>query len=299
MAPRFDEGRDEWKASATLERGHGFCQQKAVALAALLRARGIPTEVAPRADKYGRQIRYADRRGIPYEKYIDAAYLERLRWPQGFVCPSCGVADGPYRASRIRLMCRQCGHQTTVTAGVVSALGRALPSASGRLIDDVIQTDAALNPGNSGGPLLNSLGQVIGVNTAIIPGTQGICFAVAIDLVQVVIGDLIRFGRVRRGYLGIAGADIRLPRRALSRLDLAEARAVHGSKVEANSPAARAGMQEGDALLTWQGKPVTGVAALARLLDSETIGTDCGITVLRGSRLATMIITPAEVTGPT
>ena len=191
------------------------------------------------------------------------------------------------------------GFQTTVTAGVVSALGRALPSASGRLIDDVIQTDAALNPGNSGGPLLNSLGQVIGVNTAIIPGTQGICFAVAIDLVQVVIGDLIRFGRVRRGYLGIAGADIRLPRRALSRLDLAEARAVHVIKVEANGPAARAGMQEGDALLTWQGKPVTGVAALARLLDSETIGTDCGIIVLRGSRLATMTITPAEVTGPT
>jgi S1-C subfamily serine protease len=186
------------------------------------------------------------------------------------------------------------GFQTTVTAGVVSALGRALPSQSGRLIDDVIQTDAALNPGNSGGPLLNSLGQVIGVNTAIIPGTQGICFAVAIDLVRVVIGDLIRFGRVRRGYIGIAGADIRLPRRALSQLELVEDRAVHVIRVEANSPAARAGVREGDVLLALQGKSVTGVATLARLLDSETIGTACEVTVLRGSRLTEISVTPGE-----
>jgi S1-C subfamily serine protease len=190
------------------------------------------------------------------------------------------------------------GFQTTVTAGVVSALGRALPSATGRMIDDVIQTDAALNPGNSGGPLLNSLGQVIGVNTAIIPGAQGICFAVAIDLVSVVIGDLIRFGRVRRGYLGMSGADIRLPRRALSRLNLVENRAVHVIKVEAGSPAAKAGVREGDVLLEWQGKAVTGVAALARLLDSETIGTACKMTVLRGSSVTTMPITPAEVSVP-
>jgi S1-C subfamily serine protease len=186
------------------------------------------------------------------------------------------------------------GFQTTVTAGVVSALGRALPSQSGRLIDDVIQTDAALNPGNSGGPLLSSLGQVVGVNTAIIPGTQGICFAVAIDLVRVVIGDLIRFGRVRRGYIGIAGADIRLPRRALSRLDLVEDRAVHVLGVEADSPAARAGVREGDVLLALQGKPLAGVATLARFLDSETIGTACEMTVLRGSHLTTMNIIPAE-----
>ncbi len=190
------------------------------------------------------------------------------------------------------------GFQTTVTAGVVSALARALPSATGRMIDDVIQTDAALNPGNSGGPLLNSLGQVIGVNTAIIPGAQGICFAVAIDLVSVVIGDLIRFGRVRRGYLGMSGADIRLPRRALSRLSLVENRAVHVIKVEAGSPAAKAGVREGDVLLEWQGKAVTGVAALARLLDSETIGTACKMTVLRGSSVTTMPITPAEVSVP-
>jgi S1-C subfamily serine protease len=186
------------------------------------------------------------------------------------------------------------GFQTTVTAGVVSALGRALPSVGGRLIDDVIQTDAALNPGNSGGPLLDSRGRVIGVNTAIIPGTQGICFAVAIDLVRVVLTDLIRFGRMRRGYLGIGGADIVLPRRALSRLGLAEERAVHVIRVEAGSPAATAGLREGDVLLALQGKPVTGVASLARMLDSETIGLSCELSVLRGSGIATMTATPVE-----
>ncbi|HTY02273.1 MAG TPA: trypsin-like peptidase domain-containing protein [Rhodocyclaceae bacterium] len=186
------------------------------------------------------------------------------------------------------------GFQTTVTAGVVSALGRALPSVSGRMIDDVIQTDVALNPGNSGGPLLDSRGEVIGVNTAIIPGAQGICFAVAIDLVRVVIGDLIRFGRVRRGYLGIAGADIRLPRRALSRLDLTEERAVHVIRVEADSPAGRAGVREGDALLALQGQVVTGIAALARLLDSDSIGLPHSLRLLRGTQLATLSVTPEE-----
>ena len=186
------------------------------------------------------------------------------------------------------------GFQTTVTAGVVSALGRALPSAHGQLVDDVIQTDAALNPGNSGGPLLDSRGEVIGVNTAIIPGAQGICFAVAIDLVRVVIGDLIRFGRVRRGYIGIAGADIRLPRRALSRLGLGEERALQVIGVEPGNPAARAGIREGDVLLALRGSNITGVAALARLLDSETIGAPCEFTVLRGTRLETLAVTPAE-----
>ena len=187
------------------------------------------------------------------------------------------------------------GFQTTVTAGVVSALGRALPSASGRLIDDVIQTDAALNPGNSGGPLLDSLGQVIGVNTAIIPGAQGLCFAVAIDLVRVVISDLLRFGRVRRGYIGIAGADIRLPKRALSRLELVEHRASHVIKVEPNSPAERAGIRAGDVILALDGKAVPGVAALARMLDGETIGSSSKFTMLRGSHLSDVAITPAEM----
>jgi S1-C subfamily serine protease len=186
------------------------------------------------------------------------------------------------------------GFQTTVTAGVVSALGRALPSFSGRLIDDVIQTDAALNPGNSGGPLLDSQGRVIGVNTAIIPGAQGLCFAVAIDLVQVVISDLLRFGRVRRGYIGIAGADIRLPKRALSRLALSETRAIRIIKVENESPARRAGLREGDVILAIEGKTVAGIAALARLLDGETIGGPARFSILRGSGVIELVVTPVD-----
>jgi len=187
------------------------------------------------------------------------------------------------------------GFQATVTAGVVSALGRALPSANGRMIDDVIQTDAALNPGNSGGPLLNSRGEVIGVNTAIIPGAQGICFAVAADLVRVVISDLIRFGRVRRGYIGVAGADIRLPRRALSKLNLAEDRAVHVIGVETDSPAAKAGLREGDVVLTLRNKATRGVASLMKLLDGETIGVACELSILRGSQIITAAVTPTEL----
>jgi len=187
------------------------------------------------------------------------------------------------------------GFQATVTAGVVSALGRALPSANGRMIDDVIQTDAALNPGNSGGPLLNSRGEVIGVNTAIIPGAQGICFAVAADLVRVVISDLIRFGRMRRGYIGVAGADIRLPRRALSKLNLAEDRAVHVIGVETGSPAAKAGLREGDVVLTLRNKATRGVASLMKLLDGETIGVACELSILRGSQIITAAVTPTEL----
>ena len=187
------------------------------------------------------------------------------------------------------------GFQATVTAGVVSALGRALPSSNGRMIDDVIQTDAALNPGNSGGPLLDSRGEVIGVNTAIIPGAQGICFAVAADLVRVVISDLIRFGRMRRGYIGVAGADIRLPKRALSKLNLAEDRAVHVLGVETNSPAAEAGLREGDVLLTLRNKATSGVASLMKLLDGETIGIPCQLSVLRGSQIINLSITPTEL----
>ncbi len=163
------------------------------------------------------------------------------------------------------------------------------------MIDDVIQTDAALNPGNSGGPLLNSQGEVIGLNTAIIPGAQGICFAVAVDLVRVVIGDLIRYGRVRRGYLGIGGADIKLPREALERFDLKEDRAVLVIRIEPDSPAGRAGVRERDVIVALDGKATTGVAALTRLLDRETIGRVCKLTLLRGATVATMTVIPTEM----
>lgn len=187
------------------------------------------------------------------------------------------------------------GFQTTVTAGVVSALGRSLPSASGRLIDDVIQTDAALNPGSSGGPLLDSRGAVVGVNTAVIAGAQGICFAVAIDLAGLVIADLIRYGRVRRGVLGIAGADVRLPKRVQSRLGLSEDGAVRVLKVFPGSPAARAGILPGDVLLAVRGQPISGVARLARLLDRDSIGVGQQLSLFRDARLLSLVVTPVEL----
>src|SRR5260221_9660327 len=137
------------------------------------------------------------------------------------------------------------GFQHTVTAGVVSALGRSLPPQTGRPIDDVLQTDAALNPGNSGGPLVNSLGEVIGVNTAIIPGAQGICFATAIDTVHWVVTQLLRDGRVRRSYLGIAGATVPMPRRYARHFGFSNELAVRVETIEKESPASRAGLERG------------------------------------------------------
>src|SRR5438477_5455080 len=145
------------------------------------------------------------------------------------------------------------GFQHTVTAGVVSALGRSLRAQTGRLIDDVLQTDAALNPGNSGGPLVNSRGEVIGVNTAIIPGAQGICFATAIDTVKWVVVQLLRDGRVRRGFLGIAGANVPLARRMARHFSLDNTHAVLVLSVERGSPAERTGLKEGDIIVSLSG----------------------------------------------
>jgi S1-C subfamily serine protease len=133
------------------------------------------------------------------------------------------------------------------------------------------------------------------VNTAIIPGAQGLCFAVAIDLVSLVISDLLRYGRVRRGHIGIAGADIALPRRAVSRLGLEQNRAIHVISVERASPAANAGVREGDVLLQLEGRPVTGVSALVRLLDGSSIGASWTLSLLRGTQILTMAISPGEL----
>ena len=186
------------------------------------------------------------------------------------------------------------GFQHTVTTGVVSALGRSLRAQSGRLIDDVLQTDAALNPGNSGGPLVDSRGEVIGVNTAIIPGAQGICFATAIDTVKAVVVQLLRDGRVRRGYLGLAGATVPLARRLARHFELDNERAVRIETVEKGGPAAAAGLERGDLIVRFAGSTVSGIDDVHRLLTGERIGTASTLTLLRGAQKLELRITPAE-----
>jgi S1-C subfamily serine protease len=187
------------------------------------------------------------------------------------------------------------GFQHTVTAGVVSALGRSLRTQTGRLIDDVLQTDAALNPGNSGGPLVDSRGYVIGVNTAIIPMAQGICFATAIDTVKWVVVQLLRDGKVRRGYLGIAGANIPLPRRIARHFGLANSRTVRVESVEAAGPASRAGLEVGDLIVAFDGATVEGIDSLHRLLTLERIGKPALISVVRRAQKIDLTITACEI----
>ena len=186
------------------------------------------------------------------------------------------------------------GFQHTVTAGVVSAFGRSLRAQTGRLIDDVLQTDAALNPGNSGGPLVDSRGEVIGVNTAIIPGAQGICFATAIDTVKWVVLQLLKDGRVRRGYLGLAGANLPLARRLARHFELDNARAVRVESVEKGGPASRAGVESGDQIVRFGDQAVNGIDDLHRLLTSERIGAESPLTVLRRAQKLELRVTPSE-----
>jgi S1-C subfamily serine protease len=173
------------------------------------------------------------------------------------------------------------GFECTVTAGVVSALGRSLRAQSGRLIDDVIQTDAALNPGNSGGPLVSSAGEVIGVNTAIIAAAQGICFATSIDTAKLVVGQLLRHGRVRRGYLGVAGQNTPLPRRLVRHFELAVESGVRVMSVEPGSPAAAAGIEGGDVIVGWDGKAVARIDDLHRLLSEDYLARAADVTLIR------------------
>ncbi len=187
------------------------------------------------------------------------------------------------------------GFECTVTAGVVSALGRSLRAQSGRLIDDVIQTDAALNPGNSGGPLVNSRGEVIGVNTAIIMPAQGICFATAIDTANLVVGQLLRHGRVRRGYIGVAGQNTLLPRRVVRYFDLAIESGVRVMSVEAGSPARDADLAEGDVIVAWDGMPVSSIDELHRLLTEAYLHTSVEVVVLRRTQKLTRTIKPVEL----
>jgi S1-C subfamily serine protease len=186
------------------------------------------------------------------------------------------------------------GFDATVTAGVVSARGRSLRSRSGRLMDDIIQTDAALNPGNSGGPLVNSRGEVIGVNTAIISGAQGLCFAIAANTVQFVVGRLIRDGRIRRSYVGVGGQNAPVARQFVRFYHLPASSGILVASVEPNSPAARSGLQEGDVIVAFAGQPVDGIDQLHRLLGEERIGVETPLTIIRRTEKLEITVVPAE-----
>lgn len=186
------------------------------------------------------------------------------------------------------------GFQTTVTAGVVSALGRSLRSRSGRLIDNIIQTDAALNPGNSGGPLVTSQGEVIGVNTAVILPAQGLCFAIAINTAKFVASRLIKDGRVRRSYIGIGGQNVPLHRRVVRFHDLRVESGILIVSIEPNSSGQRAGLREGDVIIAFDDKPVRGIDDLHRLLTEEKVGVKSSLVIIRGSEKIEREIVPAE-----
>ncbi len=204
--------------------------------------------------------------------------------------------SGALRAGQVAIAIgNPLGYSKTVTTGVISALGRALRAKSGRLMHDVIQTDAALNPGNSGGPLVDSKGRVIGVNTAMIPQAQAICFATGINTAKWVIGQIFAYGRVRRAYIGVSGATTPVATRVRRHFAIQSATAVHVQEVAAGSPAALAGVTAGDRITALDGTPVDGIDALQRLLDASRIGRDCELTLLRRSRELQITIRPLEL----
>ena len=189
------------------------------------------------------------------------------------------------------------GFQYSVTAGVVSALGRSLRAQSGRLMDGVIQTDAALNPGNSGGPLVNTRGEVIGVNTATILPAQGICFATSIDTAKFVAGRLIRDGRISRSYIGFAGQNVPIPRQIVRYYQLPVASGILVVSFENNtkaSPAKEAGLLTGDLIVDFDGHPIQGIDDLHKLLTDERIGRSTPVTIIRGTQKLILNVIPHE-----
>jgi S1-C subfamily serine protease len=190
------------------------------------------------------------------------------------------------------------GFQQTVTAGVVSALGRSMRAHTGRLLDDIIQTDAALNPGNSGGPLVNSLGEVIGVNTAIILAAQGICFAIASNTAQFVTGWLIKDGRIRRSWIGVAGQNVPIHQRVVRFHRLPKTGGVLVLGVEPNSPGHRAGLREGDVIVAFKGAPVASIDELHKGLVAKEIGVGSPLTIIRHTEKLELFIVPEELPRP-
>lgn len=239
-------------------------------------------------------------RWVGDDPHTDLALLQVDGMSQGALTPAVLGRSSEVRRGEIAVAIgNPLGFDHTVTAGIVSALGRSMRASTGRLIPDVIQTDAALNPGNSGGPLLNARGEVIGVNTAIIPQAQAICFAVAVDIATMAIPELLRHGRVRRGYLGVGGSTIVLDRRIVVALGLEQAQAVRVLSVEPGSPAEHAGLRPGDLLLALDGQPVESVDGLYQALHPERIGRDSALRVLRpgSTTVLELHVRPVEAAG--
>jgi len=217
---------------------------------------------------------------------IDAAQLSHVR-----------LADSEtLRVGQIAIAIgNPLGFQASVTAGVISALGRSMHAQSGRLIDNIIQTDAALNPGNSGGPLANSAGEVIGVNTAVIRPAQGICFAIASNTAKFVAGWLIKEGRIRRGYIGVAGQTSPLHRRVARFYHLTNESGAMVVSVEKGSPAEQSRIRPDDVIVAFNDEPIASVHDLHKKLVGDRIGTPCKLTVLRGTEQLTIYVTPVEM----
>src|SRR5215470_2255827 len=222
--------------------------------------------------------------------------LALIRIDEPATLPSARLGDSKRlkRGQLVIAIGNPLGFESTVTTGVVSALGRSLRSHNGRLIDDVIQTDAALNPGNSGGPLVSSRGEVVGINTAVIMGAQGICFAVAANTASFVLGELVQHGRVRRAFIGIAAQQFTLSRRRQLAAGLAQETAVMVATVEPGSPAERAGIVSGDIILALDGTTVTGADDLIRTLAGEKIGRTIEVETLHNGSRRVLSLVPQE-----
>ena len=240
--------------------------------------------------------RHFDARLIGDDPDTDLA-LVHIEQPVSLTSARLGDSSALKRGQIAVAIGNPLGFEATVTAGVVSALGRSLRARNGRLIDDVIQTDAALNPGNSGGPLVSSRGEVIGINTAVIMGAQGICFAVASNTASFVMGQLIRHGRVRRASIGIAAQQASISRRMQMANGLDQGQGVMIAQVESAGPADAASLLMGDIIVNLDGRKASGVDDLIRLLDEERIGKPITLDVLRTGKLRQVSVTPRERRG--
>ncbi len=236
--------------------------------------------------------RQSEARVIGDDPDTDLAVI-RIAAP-GLAAVSLGDSSSLHVGQLVVAIGNPFGFQYSVTAGVVSALGRSLRSESGRLIESVIQTDAALNPGNSGGPLVTSHGKVVGVNTAVISNAQGLCFAIAINTAKFVASSLIKYGRVRRSYIGVEGQDVMLNRRTVRLHDLPVEKGVLVRSVVSDSPAGRSGILGGDVIVGLGDTPISGIDLLQKVLTEEKVGATLPITLLRKSTKIALHITPEE-----